>query len=77
VIEEVTVTRIIVDAAKKVLLEQQQRCAEALKALDQQDYLVALGALAGVENELRYVSTRLMVLRELEITKKRRRNHGC
>jgi hypothetical protein len=72
VIEEVTVTRIIVDAAKKVLLELQQRCAEALKALDQQDYLVALGALAGVENELRYVSTRLMVLRELkEITKKR------
>jgi hypothetical protein len=73
VIEEVTVTRIIVDAAKKVLWELQRRSTEALKALDQQDYLVALGALVGIETELRYVSTRLMVLRELkEITKKRK-----
>jgi len=56
----------------------QQRCSEALKALDKHDYLVVIGALAGLEDQIRYVTVRLMVLREInEIQKqnhKERRN---
>jgi len=44
----------------------QQRCTEAMKALEQHDYLVVLGALAGLEDQIRYVSVRLMVLREIK-----------
>jgi hypothetical protein len=54
-----------VNAARKVLLDIQRRCSEALKALEQSDYLVVIGALAGLEDQLRYVSVRLMVLREI------------
>jgi hypothetical protein len=59
-------TGIIVDAAKKVLADVQQRCAESLKALGQNDYLVVIGALAGLEEQIRYVTTRLIVLREIQ-----------
>jgi hypothetical protein len=31
----------------------QQRCIESLKALDQHDYLVVIGALAGLEDQIR------------------------
>jgi TolA-binding protein len=61
-----------------VLADVQQRCTESLKALDQHDYLVVIGALAGLEDQIRYVTVRLMVLREInEIQKqnhKERRN---
>jgi hypothetical protein len=36
-----------------------------MKALEQHDYLVVLGALAGLEEQIRYVTLRLMVLREI------------
>jgi len=61
-----------------VLADVQQRCTESLKALDQHDYLIVIGALAGLEEQIRYVTVRLMVLREInEIQKqnhKERRN---
>jgi len=61
-----------------VFADVQQRCSEALKALDKHDYLVVIGALAGLEDQIRYVTVRLMVLREInEIQKqnhKERRN---
>jgi TolA-binding protein len=52
----------VAEAAKRVLAEVQQRCTEAMKAIEQHDYLVVLGAL---EDQIRYVSVRLMVLREI------------
>lgn len=76
--EKDTTAQIIVDAAKKALLDLQQRCTESLKALKQGDFLVVIGALAGLEDQIRYVTVRLMVLREItEIQKqnqKERRN---
>ena len=57
--------RIIVDAAKRALTTVQQRCTEALKALDKQDHLVALGAIIGLDEQVRQVVARLMVLREV------------
>jgi hypothetical protein len=76
--EQNTVAGIIVDAARKVLSDVAQRCSEGLKALCQGDYLVVIGALAGLEEQIRYVTIRLMVLREInEIQKqnhKERRN---
>jgi Na+-transporting NADH:ubiquinone oxidoreductase subunit NqrC len=65
VTEKDNIAGIIVDAAKKVLADVQQRCTEALKALDQHDYLVVIGALTGLEEQIRYVTVRLMVLREI------------
>ena len=64
--EKDPVTGIIVSALRKVLADIQQRSNEAIKALDQQDFLVGLGALAGLEEQLRYVTVRLMVLREIK-----------
>ena len=67
------ITGIIVDAAKKVLQAIEQRCNEALKALDQQDHLVAMGAIVGLEDQVRQVAARLLVLREVrEIQNKNR-----
>ena len=69
--------RIIADAAKKVLAEVQQRCTEALKALQQNDYLVALGAMVGLEEQIRSINARLVVLREIyEIQNQRRKPNG-
>jgi hypothetical protein len=67
-----TTTGIIIEAAKKVLADVQQRCTESLKALEQHDYLVVLGALAGLEDQIRFVSVRLMVLREINEIQKQR-----
>ena len=64
--EKSRVVDIILTAARKVLADVQQRCTETLKALDQRDYLVALGGLLGVEESIRYVTVRLMVLREIK-----------
>jgi hypothetical protein len=66
VTENETITGIVADAARKVLADVQQRCTEAMKALEQHDYLVVLGALAGLEDQIRYVWVRLMVLREMK-----------
>jgi hypothetical protein len=65
VTEENPITGIVADAARKVLADVQQRCTEAMKALERHDYLVVLGALAGLEDQIRYVSVRLMLLREI------------
>jgi hypothetical protein len=66
VIEASDVKGIVIAAAKKVLADIQQRSTEAIKALEQSDFLVALGALAGLEEQIRLVTVRLMVLREAE-----------
>jgi hypothetical protein len=63
VTEKDPVTGIVAGAARKVLADVQQRCTEAMKALEQHDYLLVLGALAGLEDKIRYISIRLMVLR--------------
>jgi len=60
------VTDIVIRALRKVLADIQQRSTEAIKALDQRDFLVVLGALAGFEEQIRYVTVRLLVLREIK-----------
>lgn len=70
--EKEGVADIVVAAARKVLADIQQRSTEAIKALDQHDYLVVLGALAGLEEQIRFVIVRLMVLREVEQIKKQK-----
>jgi hypothetical protein len=72
VTEEDDVAGIVVAAARKVLADIQQRSTEAIKALDQRDFLVVIGPLAGLEEQIRFVSVRLMVLREVEQTQKQK-----
>jgi hypothetical protein len=66
VTERDDVAGIVIAAARKVLADIQQRSTEAIKAIGQHDYLVVLGALAGLEEQIRFVTVRLMVLREVE-----------
>ena len=70
--EKDDVADIVVAAARKVLADIQQRSTEAIKALDQRDFLVVLGALAGLEEQTRFVTVRLMVLREVEEIQKQK-----
>ena len=72
VTETDAVKAIVITAARKVLADIKQRSTEAIKALDQQDFLVVLGALAGLEEQIRFVTVRLMVLREVEQIKKQK-----
>jgi predicted Zn-dependent peptidase len=66
------VAGIIADAAKKAIQSIEQRCSEARKALDQQDYLVSLGAIVGLEDQVRQVAARLLVLREVREIQKQK-----
>ena len=66
------VKAIVITAARKVLADIQQRSTEAIKALDQEDFLVVIGALAGLEDQIRFVTVRLMVLREVEQIQKQK-----
>jgi hypothetical protein len=72
VTEKDDVAGIVVAAARKVLADIQQRSTEAIKALDQRDFLVVLGALAGLEEQIRFVTVRLMVLREVKQIQKQK-----
>jgi hypothetical protein len=72
VTETDAVKAIVITAARRVLVDIQQRSTEAIKALDQKDYLVVLGALAGFEEQIRFVTVRLMVLREVEQIQKQK-----
>jgi hypothetical protein len=72
VTEKDDVAGIVIAAARKVLADIQQRSTEAIKALDQHDYLVVLGAFAGLEEQIRFVIVRLMVLREVEQIQKQK-----
>jgi hypothetical protein len=72
VTERDDVKDIVIAAARKVLADIQQRSTEAIKALDQHDYLVVLGALAGLEEHIKFVTVRLMVLREVEQIQKQK-----
>lgn len=74
--EQLLVIGIIADAARKVLIDVQDRSIEALKALAQHDYLVVIGALAGLEDQIRFVMVRLMVLREIEEIQKTQNKGG-
>ena len=65
------ITSIIADATKKAIQQAQQRCTEALKALDQHDYLVALGAIVGIDDQTQQVTARLLVLRDIAEHKKK------
>jgi len=70
-------TAIITIAVRKVLSEVQQRCTEGLKALDQGDYLVSLGAMIGLEDQIRSINARLLVLWEIaEYTNKNEQKGG-
>jgi hypothetical protein len=71
VTEKDDVAGIVVAAARNVLADIQQRSTEAIKALDQRDFLVVIGALAGLEEQIRFVTVRLMVLREVEQIQKK------
>lgn len=66
------VKSIVIAAARKVLADIQQRSTEAIKALDQEDFLVVIGALAGLEEQIRFITLRLMVLREVEQIQKQK-----
>jgi hypothetical protein len=66
VIKENAIQQIIISATRKVLADVQQRSTAAINALDHHDFLVALGALAGLEEQIRFVTVRLMVLREVK-----------
>ena len=70
--EQDSIKAIVIAAARKVLADIQQRSTEAIKALDQKDYLVVIGALAGLEEQIRFVTVRLMVLREIEQIQKQK-----
>ena len=70
--EKDDVKDIVIATARKVLADIQQRSTEAIKALDQRDFLVVLGALAGLEEQIRFVTVRLMVLREVEQIQKQK-----
>lgn len=72
VTETDSVKAIVITAARKVLADIQQRSTEAIKALDQHDFLVVIGALAGLEEQIRFVTVRLMVLREAEQIQKQK-----
>ena len=71
-----SVKAIVITAARKVLADIQQRSTEAIKALDQEDFLVVIGALAGLEEQIRFVTIRLMVLREVEQIQKQKLKEG-
>jgi hypothetical protein len=71
VTERDDVKSIVIAAARKVLADIQQRSTEAIKAIDH-DYLVVLGALAGLEEQIRFVTVRLLVLREVEQIQKQK-----
>jgi hypothetical protein len=66
------VESILLDVARRMLVDLQQRSAEALKALQQHDYLVVLGALAGLDEQIRFLIVRLMVLREIKQMRKQK-----
>ena len=72
VTEKDDVKDIVIAAARKVLADIQQRSTEAIKALDQRDFLVVLGALAGLEEQIRFGTVRLIVLREVEQIQKQK-----
>ena len=76
VTETNSVKAIVITAARKVLADIQQRSTEAIKALDQEDFLVVIGALAGLEEQIRFVTIRLMVLREVEQIQKQKLKEG-
>jgi hypothetical protein len=76
VTEKDDVKDIVVAAARKVLVDIQQRSTEAIKALDQRDFLVVLGALAGLEEQIRFLTVRFMVLREVEQIQKQKSEEG-
>ncbi len=64
-IDRDTITDILAGIAKKALAQIHERCTEAQEALAQDNHLGAFGALAGLEEQIRDVSTRLMILREI------------
>jgi hypothetical protein len=58
------VTQTILSNAGEGIQEARLRCEEALDYLSRRDSLAAIGALAGLEERVRYVITILQVLRQ-------------
>ena len=58
------VTQTILSNASAGIQEVRLRCEEALDHLSRTESLAAIGALAGLEEQVRYVITILLVLRQ-------------
>jgi hypothetical protein len=71
--EDDILVALIVEAVKNTLTDLEQRSKEALKALEKRDYAVALGALSGMEAQIQHVSSRLMILYEVQQRQKQKR----
>lgn len=56
----------ILSRAEAGLAEAKQRCEEANEHLRSREYVAAIGALAGLDERVRYVSTILMLLRDVQ-----------
>ena len=57
-------TQTILSNARTGIQEARLRCEEALDHLSRRESLAAIGALAGLEERVRYVITILQVLRQ-------------
>ena len=62
------VTQTILSNARTGIQEARLRCEEALDHLSRRESLAAIGALAGLEERVRYVITILQVLRQWQAT---------
>ena len=58
----------ILRRAEAALSEAKQRCEEATEHLRNHEHVAALGALDGLDDRVRYVSTMLTVLRDAQAT---------
>ena len=57
----------IIGTVHTLLMLTRTRCDEALKALETQDYFVAIGALSGLDEQISAVRLRLLILIEFKI----------
>ncbi len=60
------ITEAILSRAEAGVNEAKQRCEEASEHLRTREYVAAIGALAGLDERVRYVSTILTVLRDIQ-----------
>ena len=70
------VTQTILSNARTGIQEAQLRCEEALDHLSRKDSLAAIGALAGLEERVRYAITILQVLRQWQDSQKKTSEGG-
>jgi len=71
--DDILLVDLIEEHVRKVMTDLEHRAREGLIALENHDYAIVIGALAGLDAQIQHVAERLTILYEVQLKRSQRK----